>query len=155
MSLNSTQGFERCAEQYQAQFRHASKWQDMLEHWDYRINYKGNRYRVELKGLKKISSTDKDVQDMLAWIEFTNVNGFKGWLYGKADLICFERFYRFDFFWRKDLIERAEQLCDFKTFVDLPSLAYRKMYRREGRQDVLSLLKFSELGKTSFRWNKK
>lgn len=63
----------------------ADWYEDTNEHWDIKVTNKyGKTVFIDVKGIK-------DEKNQLNWIEFRNVKGKKGWLFGKADYIAFER----------------------------------------------------------------
>lgn len=72
--------------------------EDMSEHWDCRMVSGEKNIKVDIKGIKS-----RDFQS--TFIEFLNVHGEDGWLFGKADYIAFETPYNFYFVKRKKLLE--------------------------------------------------
>jgi hypothetical protein len=53
--------------------------QDIKEHWDVKVE----GYKIDVKAIKK---NDENIH----FVEFKNVQGNKGWLYGDADGFAFE-----------------------------------------------------------------
>lgn len=103
------------------------------------------RLAVDVKSRKKIKRADSQVNDDLIWIEFANVQGKRGWLYGASDLIAFEREDHFILVNRKLLARLCEQLCDVsKLNVDKQMPLYTG-YQRYGRKDILSLIKITDI----------
>ena len=120
--------------------------QDMHEHVDYwlAMNHDGKKWGVDVKG----SNLPDEV-----WVEFKNVRGDDGWLYGGATIIAFDMpeeggFAIVDrdelaFFCEKHV--RDEKVTDKKH-------AYLRKYTRQGREDVISILKLHDLkGLMSYR----
>ena len=120
--------------------------QDMLEHVDYwlAMNHDGKKWGVDVKG--------NNLPDEV-WVEFKNVRGDDGWLYGGATIIAFDMpeeggFAIVDrdelaFFCEKHV--RDEKVTDKKH-------AYLRKYTRQGREDVISILKLHDLkGLMSYR----
>ena len=70
----------------------------------------------DVKGRKKVSRGRK-IQDDYIWIEFQNVTGHRGWLYGDADFIAFERESDFVVIPRKILIKVCYILVDKERYV--------------------------------------
>jgi len=123
--------------------RKASKEEDIYDHIDYwvkRRNYKNEKIEsgVDIKGCN---------HPECIWIEFKNVNGNKGWMYGKADFIAFDipEIGGFAVVLRSQLAEYAELVVE-ETFVSKEE-ATRKLYQRAGRQDVISRLHLEDLQK--------
>ena len=79
------------------------------------------------------------------WVEFNNVNGNDGWLYGEADYIAFERQNNFTLVNRKELVKIAEELVDLKNTVSSSKLAKYKAYRRYGRSDLISMMELDKI----------
>jgi len=101
---------------------------------------------VDVKASKKRSRMDSDLNSNYIWVEFNNVHGDKGWLYGKANYIVFhnqeeDQFYAVD---RKELAQLCEKICDNKK-VNNPKEALYHKYTREGRKDILSLIYFDDI----------
>lgn len=113
----------------------ATKEQDMHEHWDV-IDAMGLKYDV--KGMKKYRRSDDKPTDRLHWIELRNVNGKNGWLYGNADIIAFETRKWWILVERKDLVQFVEGIVWGEETTEKPE-PY-KLYQREGRKDLLTIL---------------
>lgn len=107
--------------------------EDINEHWDVLIKYK-----IDVKGLKKVRRSDLEVNENIHWVEIKNVHGALGWLYsGETDFFAFE----LKKYW---IIVEKVKLQNFiaskvnKTYVQTPELY--KLYRREGRMDTITLV---------------
>jgi hypothetical protein len=87
--------------------RKATKVEDMKQHIDCFVEIAGKTLSVDLKGLKKHTS-----QGLFA-VELQNVQGLRGWLFGKADLIAFQC---------EDSFIVVERNSLFKTLRDILSL---------------------------------
>ena len=74
------------------------------------------------------------------WVEFKNVRGNAGWMYGKADWIAFElpEVGGFAMVLRSELATLAEEIVE-PVFVSKQA-ADRKLYQRKDRKDVISRL---------------
>jgi hypothetical protein len=107
---------------------HPTKEQDMFEHWD--IQIEGVKYDV--KSIKKESRHDNTTNEEIIWVEFQNVRGNPGWLYGKADMIAFEVDKGFLLVPRTSLLERSLEL---KT--DQKGKDFYQQHTRHGRQDIV------------------
>lgn len=124
----------------------ASQQGNMNEHYDYLIKKDEKAFKVEVKSLKRMSRSDSSVQDQFIWIELHGVRkNDKGWLYGFADLIAFEMTRSFRIVKRIDLVGLVNSLVDFNTKVSLPKDALYKLYSRQGRPDVLTIIKSDDL----------
>ena len=120
--------------------------QDQFNHIDYYVQISpSSKISVEVKSRKKIKRNDKAVNDDFIWVEFKNVRGNRGWLYGKADCIAFEREHDFLIVNRRLFARLCEKLCDLtKVNVD-PKLPLYTGYTRRDRQDLVSLIKMSDI----------
>jgi hypothetical protein len=81
-----------------------------------------------------------------AWVEFKNVRGDKGWLYGGANIIAFDMPEEGGF----SIVDRQELafFCEKHVrneFVDHKRDAYLKKYTRRDREDVISILKLHDI----------
>lgn len=102
-------------------------------------------FNVQVKALKKVSRGDTVLTNNYVWIEFQNVAGYSGWIYGEFDIIAFERLIDFIIVTREDLIELCERLINFDDIVIYSSQAMYKIYTRQGRRDKISLIRMSDL----------
>lgn len=133
--------------------------EDMWEHWDLKLvpedpncpliiwgrNELNTTYDV--KGIKS-KTRGKLPDDSIHYIEFQNVVGKTGWLYGKSDYISFETNTEWLVVDRKDLIKFSEkyknQIPVVKPFKN-PELY--KLYHRQDRKDRFIMVETIELRK--------
>jgi len=118
--------------------------QDTNEHWDFQIDKGDKSFKVDVKSRKKLKRKNAEVQDEWTWIELKGVKD-EGWLYGKADLIAFEKKNSFIIVRRLDLIGLVTEKVDVDTEVDNSEEAMYKVYSREKRFDKLSLIEIKYL----------
>jgi len=115
------------------------------DHIDFIIyNKKGDRYTVDIKGLKRVGRSGNR-QSEWTWVEFANVQGKRGWLYGKADYIIFEHQNGWIYVKSDDLKGFAERRIKRDYFAETPQAAKYRIYQREGRQDEIALVELKEL----------
>jgi len=116
----------------------SSKEQDINEHWDVKLEVK-----FDVKAIKKTQRKDLGTNDNIHWVELINVRGDKGWLYGEAEYFSFE----IDDYWvvvtKEQLQELISEKCASKETTDTPQLY--KLYSREGRSDVITLVRTIDL----------
>jgi hypothetical protein len=111
--------------------------EDIHLHIDYYVTRKGRKtVSVDVKGGNHPN---------VIWVEFKNVRGNDGWMYGKADWIAFElpEVGGFVMVLRKELVELAEEIVE-PVFVDKKN-ADHKYYQRKDRLDVISRLWLSDI----------
>ena len=114
----------------------ANRNENIYEHWDIK-DINGHTYDV--KAMKQYRSSDNEATDRLHWIEFQNVDGNTGWLYGKADYIAFETRKWWIVVGRKDLVAFVEGATrEGKKAKEKPK-PY-EIYQRDGRNDRLTIL---------------
>lgn len=123
-----------------------ASFQEEIRHIDFWVEgVKVPRMAVDVKSRKKIKRTDVKFNDELLWIEFANVQGKRGWLYGSSNIIAFEREQDFLLVDRKLLARLCEKLCDVSRLnVDIRMPLYTG-YQRKGRKDLLSLIKITDI----------
>ena len=117
----------------------SSHTEDIHDHIDYwlAVSSQGKRWGVDVKG--------NNLPDEI-WVEFKNVRGNPGWLYGGASIIAFDMPEEGGF----SIVDR-EELAFFcekhisKEFVTNKKDAYLKRYTRKDRQDVISILKLHDI----------
>ena len=102
-------------------------------------------WSVDIKARKKTRRSDDNAQDDWIWIEFQNVRGNTGWLYGEADCIAFETQDNFVIVKKDSLIEYVEGAVDMGKSVKYSGEAKYKTYRRAGRNDLLTMVELSEI----------
>lgn len=123
--------------------REASREQNMFDHVDYFVEGKSGRVvSFDVKAFKG------QAERGYILLEFKNVKGNKGWLYGKADMIAFQQGDgRFLCVNRDELVMLGERLCDLTVSVNRIGDALYKSYTRSkwGRDDLVSLIKFEDL----------
>ena len=112
--------------------------EDMGSHWDWKLQ--GFKYDVKSK---------KSMDRKHLWIEFRNVRGRKGWLFGEADVLAFDR----DKYWmlvnRQKLVDVLAPDMDFETmFEDVSEKVPWRMYRRLNRVDGVVLVPIIKLLET-------
>ena len=114
---------------------------------------------VDVKARKKTSRKDNKYNDDWVWIEFKNVQGKDGWIYGDADFIVFERENDFIFVNRQELVDwlgSCKKIRYDLPFVTLAKLARYKIYQRRGRRDEITQVKMSDILKleSAKKWSK-
>jgi hypothetical protein len=99
---------------------------------------------IDVKALKsKNRGTAKD-EDTI-WVEFKNNVGAPGWLYGEQDFVAFEGLQDYVIVRTGVLRRLAEKLCNISEMVDSAQLALYKGYSRRNRDDLISIIKRSDL----------
>jgi hypothetical protein len=133
----------------ESKIRFASKEEDMVEHWDFKVILKdGSEQRIDIKSLKKLDRYDDVFNDQLHWVELKNVHGNTGWVQGKADFIIFECFAEWLLVSRSKLeayaLEKTAngRLLHTKDYVALQN---GDRYQRKDRKDEMTLITLNEL----------
>lgn len=123
--------FRKIAKQHGFFTEKASSYEDKVEHIDWWIRAGKIKYSVEVKALKHISRKDESLQDKMIWIETQNINGDKGWIDGKEDLIAFEMEDAWVLVNRAALRDYVYKVVDFTApLVTRPQDAYHRLYKR-------------------------
>lgn len=147
MDNQACERFIRLAEAKSIKVEESSQKENIEDHIDYWLTKAdGKKSSIDVKGLKKSSRHGKLDWEWL-WIEYKNVQGNNGWLYGKQDLIAFECPNFFLIVQRKELQELCEKIAPFKpeNVVTKPEDAKRKIYSRNGRSDVLTKISVHDI----------
>jgi hypothetical protein len=103
--------------------------EDISEHWDVKIDLK-----VDVKAMRKVNRTDDHPNENIHYVEFKNVHGDRGWLYGKADYFAFETQSYYIMVPKIRLQEFVAKKCASKEF----SI-------RQGRKDLITMVKTIDL----------
>jgi hypothetical protein len=145
MGESSELQFKKIAEKLGNQVTDAT-FREQISHIDFHIiDKKGEKYTVDVKSRKKVKRKDNNVDDEVIWIEFKNVQGKKGWLYGMANFIAFEREDSFLMVSRPALAELCEKIVDLEKINDNIKYPLYTGYQRYGRKDLLSLIKIEDI----------
>ncbi|MGA1702645.1 MAG: hypothetical protein ACO393_04085 [Methylophilaceae bacterium] len=113
----------------------ATKEQDIKEHWDFNV-----RYDVKMIKRKK---RNEGFDENIHWVELRNVNGDKGWLYGEADYFSFEVLDYWIVVSKNNLTKFISEKCASKKWSNKPELY--KLYQRNGRKDIITMVKTIDL----------
>lgn len=124
-------------------FTEATKEENIYKHIDIIVD----GIKVDVKGMKRLNREDANVNPDIHYVEFQNVRGDKGWLYGEADYIAFEQP---DYFIMVDRKKLGKYYCNImkgKTEV-LVSNSDKKIhtwYTCKGKLDIIILVNTSDL----------
>jgi len=127
------------------EIRKASFNENVYKHIDFYVDSSNGTFAVDVKAQKRASRGSKAYDNKYTWIEFKNVQGRKGWLYGEADKIAFEGPNGFSIVSREELVTLCESLVDREAFVSSAGRAINKVYTRNGRKDVISRIETSQI----------
>ena len=123
-------------------WRYATKKEQIQKH----IDFHTDRGKVDVKCMKKINRVDYNPQQDFIWLEFQNVRGNTGWLCSEVDYIAFERPNDFVIVDRQRLLELAKSLCDLTNMTRQGGMkALYRGYQRQGRKDIISMIKMSDV----------
>ena len=116
----------------------STKEEDIHEHWDVKLDIK-----FDVKAIKKTNRYDNEPNENIHWVELKNVRGNKGWLYGDANYFAFET----EDYWiiveKLSLQNLIADKCKEKIKTTRPELY--KLYQRENREDMVTLVKTIDL----------
>lgn len=120
--------------------------EDMRDHVDFWWDSpKKGRIGVDVKGIKKKSRQDKEVDDTIHWIELLNVQGNPGWIYGKSTYIAFRTKKNILFVKTKLLQDFANNKVIGKEIVHANPKDFYIPYQRFGRKDMIIKVPVSDL----------
>ncbi len=156
MGESAEKQFDRAAKAQGKSVRKASRYEERVLHIDRWLGDK--RWRpaynqsmkdkpeisVEIKAMKRISRASAKPQSEWLWVEFKNVSGGEGWLYGGATLLATEVESGFYLLYLTSLKSWAEFKVDRDDKVSNPNQAKYKSYSRRNRDDEMSLINLQE-----------
>ena len=117
---------------------------DRKKHIDFFITNKEQKtFSFDVKAMRSLDG-GKTTQDIFTAVEFQNVKGEKGWLYGEADYIAFERKQDIFIIKRTDLASFSEDKVQFRTSDRFADSLY-KLYSRKSKKDLISLIRLSDI----------
>lgn len=128
-------------------FRRAT-YEEQLQHIDYVVLHKitNQPMFVEVKSTKKINRSDVCGNADFVWVEFKNVNGNPGWLYGQSNYVALynQSLGSFYLVYTQDLLTLCCKLC-YNGYARDASDALYKLYARPNRKDLISLIRWDDL----------
>lgn len=116
----------------------ASNKEDMEKHIDFWWDSpRKGRIGIDVKGIK--TNKDGEEDDSFQWLEFTNVRGNPGWLYGEEKYVAFKTFTQIVYIKTEVLRKYAEEKMGKKKPVTYRPDEYYVPYTRSkwGRYDVV------------------
>ena len=143
--LGAEQLFDQIAASKHLEIKNAKRRDNIQKHIDKYVTDDVGTWSVDIKARKKTRRSDDNAQDDWIWIEFQNVRGNTGWLYGEADYIAFETQDTFVIVKKDSLIDYVEGVVDMGKSVKYSGEAKYKTYRRAGRNDLLTMVELSEI----------
>lgn len=150
IDMSATERFTKLAKEKSFILEKSSESDDIHKHIDYWIYKEGkeeSKKSLDLKGLKRSSRHGGFAEWDWLWIEYKNVQGDKGWLYGEQDIIVFECPRFFISVKREQLKDLCESIAPFNenNIVTKPEDAKRKIYSRSGRLDILTRINIIDI----------
>lgn len=112
---------------------------DIKKHIDVRwhpVN-KSKPCTFDVKGLKKNNRSDTNLSYNKTWLEFKNVNGEPGSLYGKQDYFAFELKDEWAIVRREELLKNTLNNIKDNTIYTVNPYQDFLYYQRNGRQDKI------------------
>lgn len=141
-----TKAEKKFAQKHLSNIVYSNKKQDMYDHWDVsgKLNNIDNENKLfDVKTTKRLNhSKEIGVMDSV-WVEGKNIHGNKGWIYGIADYIVFEREETWMVVDRKELLDL--------TLKKLKENNYKKgkgvylIHTRFGRKDKVTKVLFDDI----------
>lgn len=150
---SSENNFEILLNKLELTFRKSTKNENIYKHFDYVVNSKRNKdksYKIDVKSEKR-KNRNNFIDSSIQWIEFMNVSGNKGWIFGESDYIAFENSNKFVIVERivllKYLIEEKGIIEDIykKPIISNKNRIFYECYRREGRKDSIVMMPIQDI----------
>ena len=120
-------------------YRNASKKEEIFSHWDFLIKSNNRIFegKYEVKAMKAKERGQKPNSNII-FIEIKSVGGNKGWIYGDADYIAFQKPDGFLIFPRKTLQKFTDSNLESMPLVDKSGQIWTK-YSRKNREDLVAI----------------
>ena len=134
--------FALLAEERGYTVRESSVEEDRTSHIDLYITLDGETRSVDVKSKRNVGRRSGNEY---TWVEFVNVSGRRGSLYGKADFIAFERDRDFLIVERKAFTDWAGSVVKISDTVGKDGDALYKAYCRAGDKSVCSIIRFADI----------
>jgi hypothetical protein len=133
--------------QYNIKYEEANDRTDMYDHIDCFLSCNNMRFSIDYKSSKILLDEKTNPLNEWVWIEFKNVRGDDGWIYGKADYIVWVLKNQLWFVNRKNLLqftlrklkENNNQHTDYKNDANY------KWYKRFNRNDLITKISLLDI----------
>jgi hypothetical protein len=128
---------------------------DRKDHIDFYITKNGVTKSVDIKSIRGVGS-GRDKNEY-TWIELQNVNGRHGWIYGKQDLVVFERVDEWLFVDRKSMAVWIDLVVDKGRVVDRYGDPVYSVYSKDTDKSMTTLIRYSDMPSQvmRFSWKKR
>lgn len=100
---------------------------------------------VDVKGMKKVSRSDKEASEDAGWLELEAGNHKPGWLRGKAEYIAFRELTKTIFVKREKALELAERVSNGKDVLTYNPRKPYIPYTRYGKNDLIVMVTKDDL----------
>jgi len=129
---------------YLYKLRRSTKHEEIKLHYDYVIEKNNSDYlRIEVKAMKS-RRRGKPVDPTIIYLEYKNIIGGPGWLYGKSDYIAFEQPNSFILVFRNDLVEFGNKMLPKMKLVNKSGIE-GTLYSRRNREDLVGCFDLSDI----------
>lgn len=120
---------------------------DIYDHIDYYCKFDDKTFTIDIKSAKKFLNNDYDYTKLLedwVWVELKNVNGYNGWLFGKANYIVLVFLSELWFINRHKLVTFIKNNVNMKYVTNKNDAMYN-LYKRLRRNDLLTLIQLKDI----------
>lgn len=143
-----------CKNKYLYKLRRSTKFEEIKLHYDYVVEIKNRNKltysRIEVKSMKS-KSRGKPVDPNVIYLEYKNVAGGPGWIYGASDYIAFEQPKCFILVSTKDLLNFAENKINEMKLVKKSGI-YNTLYSRKNRNDLVGCFMLNDILRNNFNF---
>lgn len=110
---------------------------DIYGKWDFSCELP---FKVDVKTSRRFNKEDIDPNDAYVVLEIKNVKGNEGSLYGQAQFFAYEIGNYFYLVSTKALRLWVSIMVDMDDYVSSVREAYKKVYTRNGRDDLMTII---------------
>ena len=143
-----------CKNNYSYKLRRSTKFEEIKLHYDYVVEFRNKNKltynRIEVKSMKS-RSRGKPVDPNVIYLEYKNVSGGPGWIYGSSDFIAFEQPKCFILVLTKDLVNFAEDRIKEIRLVKKSGI-FNTLYSRKNRNDLVGCFKLEDIIRNNFNF---
>jgi len=138
---------ETCKNNYRYKIRRSTKYEETRLHYDFVIEVFDKKeikyFKIEVKSMKT-RKRGKPVDPNIIYLEYKNVIGGPGWLYGKSDYIAFEQPNSFLMVLTSDLVKFANNKKD-NLKISTKSGIINTLYSRRNRSDLIGCFSLEDI----------
>ena len=141
--LSAEKKFENTCISRGLEYRPATEFENKKLHFDFVVKHRDSYFRVDVKSMKSKRMGGQPDPNII-FVEFRNVSGGPGWIYGSADYIAFDMISHFMMVRRDDLLKLSEKMAKNTPKVNQSGVLHTR-YSRIDRDDEIFVLSVKDV----------